>query len=300
MTRVFIILTLLTIFSNVSGQKKKFRVPIRFYYSSLNSGGDTVKCKRTLHSELKSLQTTKGLDFVVAMRITTRIINIESMLDDKRQGVEGYEKSFAGTIMDLNTILDENRLELDLTEYINEFAFFQKHPVKSKEKLLKEAQEKARLEEETRQQERRAKEEKERERRRRLNDSLSIVAKRQQEINDSIEEVNYKIEQQRQRQQYLANQKKLEEQRKKEKEEYEIKQKARRQSLITKYGSENGELIFNRKVKIGWTKEMCIESWGKPRDVNRTTTANGTNEQWVYSLKKYLYFDNNILTAIQD
>jgi hypothetical protein len=31
-----------------------------------------------------------------------------------------------------------------------------------------------------------------------------------------------------------------------------------------------------------------------------TTTAYGIDEQYVYSLKKYLYFENGILTAIQD
>lgn len=45
---------------------------------------------------------------------------------------------------------------------------------------------------------------------------------------------------------------------------------------------------------------MCIEAWGQPEDINRTIVQGNINEQWVYSLDCYLYFDNGILTAIQD
>ena len=46
--------------------------------------------------------------------------------------------------------------------------------------------------------------------------------------------------------------------------------------------------------------EIEISSWGKPEDINTTTTINGTTEQWVYSEYRYLYFDNGVLTAIQN
>jgi hypothetical protein len=39
-------------------------------------------------------------------------------------------------------------------------------------------------------------------------------------------------------------------------------------------------------------------SWGPPNHVNRTITANGISEQWVYG-GGYLYFSNGILTAMQ-
>lgn len=54
--------------------------------------------------------------------------------------------------------------------------------------------------------------------------------------------------------------------------------------------------------RIGMTREQVINQtrWGKPYDVNRTTTARGTREQWVYGDRRYLYFDNGILTTIQD
>lgn len=55
------------------------------------------------------------------------------------------------------------------------------------------------------------------------------------------------------------------------------------------------------QVEIGMTKEEVLtEGWGRPEDVNRTTTANGTSEQWVYSGYRYLYFEDGILVTIQD
>ena len=54
-------------------------------------------------------------------------------------------------------------------------------------------------------------------------------------------------------------------------------------------------------VKIGMTTAQVLKSnWGKPNNINRTTTRNGTHEQWVYGGHNNLYFDNGILTAIQD
>jgi hypothetical protein len=53
-------------------------------------------------------------------------------------------------------------------------------------------------------------------------------------------------------------------------------------------------------VSIGMTKEQVLgSSWGKPQSINSTHTAAGTHEQWVYS-GGYLYFDNDVLTAIQN
>ncbi len=40
-------------------------------------------------------------------------------------------------------------------------------------------------------------------------------------------------------------------------------------------------------------------SLGAPEKVNSTTTARGRREQWVYGAGTYLYFDNDVLTAIQ-
>lgn len=53
--------------------------------------------------------------------------------------------------------------------------------------------------------------------------------------------------------------------------------------------------------KIGMTRgEAQKSTWGKPIDINKTTTKYGTHEQWVYDGYKYLYFEDGILTSIQD
>lgn len=54
-------------------------------------------------------------------------------------------------------------------------------------------------------------------------------------------------------------------------------------------------------VHIGMSaKQVRASNWGAPYSVNRTTTANGVSEQWVYGSSSYLYFQNGRLTAIQN
>lgn len=54
------------------------------------------------------------------------------------------------------------------------------------------------------------------------------------------------------------------------------------------------------EVRIGMSAKQALDSnWGKPLNIRRTTTASGTQEQWVYGDSKYLYFDNGLLTVIQ-
>ncbi|PFO08480.1 hypothetical protein COJ85_03030 [Bacillus sp. AFS076308] len=43
-------------------------------------------------------------------------------------------------------------------------------------------------------------------------------------------------------------------------------------------------------VIIGMTsEEVLTEGWGRPSDINRTTSASGVSEQWVYPGYKYIY-----------
>jgi|GEM_PF-2882050 len=57
----------------------------------------------------------------------------------------------------------------------------------------------------------------------------------------------------------------------------------------------------NMKPQIGMTAEQVVKtSWGKPKDINKTTTTSGVSEQWVYELGKYVYLDNGIVIAIQE
>jgi hypothetical protein len=60
------------------------------------------------------------------------------------------------------------------------------------------------------------------------------------------------------------------------------------------------EAIKQHKITIGMTNDQVQLSWGKPKKVNRTVTSQGVREQWIYSKEKYLYLDNNKLTAIQE
>ncbi len=55
-------------------------------------------------------------------------------------------------------------------------------------------------------------------------------------------------------------------------------------------------------VNIGMSQQDVLDSsWGRPERVNKTTTAAGTREQWVYrGYHSYLYFENGVLTTIQN
>ena len=96
----------------------------------------------------------------------------------------------------------------------------------------------------------------------------------------------------------IANEKRI----KRQKEvtlQREKEKKERKQMIYAKYGSVNGQRILEHKIWIGMTKEMAIESWGKPKKNNRTVNAYGTSEQWIYS-NAYVYFDDGLLTSWQD
>ena len=82
-------------------------------------------------------------------------------------------------------------------------------------------------------------------------------------------------------------------------EEQQLKQKWE-QRMIKTYGETNGQLIIQGEVKIGFTRIMCIESWGSPRDINTSSGSWGDYEQWVYGNGSYLYFENGKLTSIDN
>lgn len=78
-----------------------------------------------------------------------------------------------------------------------------------------------------------------------------------------------------------------------------------RQEIINRHPEwpeEIKQLILKRKVRIGMTKEQARASWGEPYKVNKTITRYGVHEQWVYGIYGYafLYFENDILTSIQN
>lgn len=57
-----------------------------------------------------------------------------------------------------------------------------------------------------------------------------------------------------------------------------------------------------KKIAIGMTKQEVVQlkDWGRPKSIHKTTTASGINEQWVYGISRYLYFENGVLTTIQE
>ena len=80
----------------------------------------------------------------------------------------------------------------------------------------------------------------------------------------------------------------------------EKEQKERKATLYRKYGKATAELILEGKVRIGMTRAMCREAWGSPEDINTMSGSWGVHEQWVYGLSSYLYFENGILSSIQN
>jgi len=56
------------------------------------------------------------------------------------------------------------------------------------------------------------------------------------------------------------------------------------------------------KIHIGMTKAQVKAAWGKPYDINTTTTAYGSREQWVMHEigSTYVYFEDGVCTAIQN
>ncbi|NBI28591.1 hypothetical protein ERL59_06450 [Chengkuizengella sp. YPA3-1-1] len=56
-----------------------------------------------------------------------------------------------------------------------------------------------------------------------------------------------------------------------------------------------------RPPVVGMTKDEVLATiWGKPNKINTTTTTSGTDEQWVYDDNKYVYFENDVVVAIQE
>jgi len=80
-----------------------------------------------------------------------------------------------------------------------------------------------------------------------------------------------------------------------------IQQKAKR--LRDEYYWPKNEClsIAQRHVWIGMSDTQLRKSLGSPKSVNRTVTAFGSNEQWVYGdFGPYIYVDNGSVTSWQD
>ena len=57
---------------------------------------------------------------------------------------------------------------------------------------------------------------------------------------------------------------------------------------------------INKKIpSLGMNRTECILSMGKPEKINFTILDGKQLEQWVYSIDKYVYFDNGTLYSMQ-
>jgi hypothetical protein len=70
--------------------------------------------------------------------------------------------------------------------------------------------------------------------------------------------------------------------------------------LTYKWSPKVWDAIHRARVFAGMTQDMATMSWGKPNSVNSTMVAGRIHEQWVYDSNSYLYFDDGILSAIQN
>ena len=52
-------------------------------------------------------------------------------------------------------------------------------------------------------------------------------------------------------------------------------------------------------IRVGFTPEQVILSWGQPNHINKTMTLVGVHEQWVYRESpfpnSYVYFENKVV-----
>jgi hypothetical protein len=77
--------------------------------------------------------------------------------------------------------------------------------------------------------------------------------------------------------------------------------KASQEKIIADADAAREALAKKPNAKIGMTAKQVVEktNWGEPISVNKTVTARGVLEQWVYGDGYYLYFENGKLRTIQ-
>lgn len=73
----------------------------------------------------------------------------------------------------------------------------------------------------------------------------------------------------------------------------------RLQQMKKKYGATIGVLAYQGKPWIGMSASIAVDLFGEPKNKNTTQIAGYKGEQWVYT-DRYMYFDNGVLTGIQE
>src|SRR5665647_39163 len=79
-----------------------------------------------------------------------------------------------------------------------------------------------------------------------------------------------------------------------EDQQYEAQPEDRYAALVAKYGTDIGKRLYQNKVWKGVKSDMAIDSWGRPKQINRMYVDQSVDEEWIYS-KKWLYFRDGIL-----
>jgi hypothetical protein len=69
--------------------------------------------------------------------------------------------------------------------------------------------------------------------------------------------------------------------------------------LLSALASKEVEQVKKGIISIGMSKNAARLSWGEPEKINATTTKYGLHEQWIYKGHQYVYFENDVLTSIQ-
>ncbi|UCG27397.1 MAG: hypothetical protein JSV24_10530 [Bacteroidales bacterium] len=66
-------------------------------------------------------------------------------------------------------------------------------------------------------------------------------------------------------------------------------------TLINTYGQKNGELIHAHKVWKGMTKKMVLDSWGRPRKIDRYIGKTSVKEEWFYRTRVLFIKDGQLV-----
>lgn len=77
-------------------------------------------------------------------------------------------------------------------------------------------------------------------------------------------------------------------------EQKKIEEKQKLDNLINALNEANKD-----RISIGDSRETLIQKWGQPERINTTSTAYGTQEQFVYSGGQYVYVENGKVTGVQ-
>lgn len=80
-----------------------------------------------------------------------------------------------------------------------------------------------------------------------------------------------------------------------------IREEIQRRGLVDE---QDWTLIDQGQIRIGMNYCGGLAAWGRPAAVNTTTTAHGTDRQWVYERggyrRAYFYTTGGVIRAIQD